>query len=287
MEFILQCTFNGLMLGLTYVLLASGFSLVLGITKIINFAHGEFYMLGAVGTYWLSVVIGLDYFLSMFISSAILGTLGFLVDRYIYRRARGAFLPSVILGCGVLFMIPGITMIVFGERDKFLKGVFTGQFTILGCNLPNDRLIIILVSLVVMGMLAYFVAQTKLGKAMRAVAQDREAAALQGVNIDRICGLSMFIGCALASVAGALIAPVFYVSPFMGARAQFKCFTVVLLGGVGSIRAAFVGGLLLGYIEAFGYSLIGTGTDIVTFVFLIAVLLVRPSGLLGKVWVLE
>jgi branched-chain amino acid transport system permease protein len=261
--------------------------LVLGISRIINFAHGEFYMLGAFGIYWLSTVFGINYFLSMLISFAVLATLGLLVDRYIFRRVRGMFLPSVIVACGVSFIIPGIAMIVFGERDKYVTGVFTGQFSILGANLPSDRLVIILVSLVVMIMLAYFVDQTKLGKAMWAVAQDQEAAALQGINIDRICGLSMFIGCGLAAVAGALIAPIFVVSPFMGAHALFKGFIVILLGGVGSIRAVLVGGLLLGYIEAFGYTLIGTGTDIIAFVLLMIVLLFRPSGLMGKVWLLE
>jgi len=287
LQFVLQCTFNGLVLGLTYVLISSGLSLVLGIARIINFAHGEFYMLGAFSIYWLCEKLRLNYFLSIPISFLVIGFLGLFIDRYLFRRVRGKFLPSVIVACGVAFLIPGLAMISFGERDKYVETIFRGQFSILGVSIALERVVIILVCLAIIGILAYFVKYCKTGKAMRAVAQDMEAAALQGINADRICALSMFIGCGFAAVAGALMGPIFFVSPFMGSEALIKGFIVILLGGVGTIIGSLIGGLFLGFVEAFGYSFIGTGTDIIVFVVVIIVLLVRPGGLLGREWVLE
>jgi len=287
MEIIFQSIINGLSLGLVYILIASGLSLVLGIARIINFAHGEFYMLGAIAIYYLSTVYGVNFFLAMLISVVVLGALGWSVDKLLYNRVRGQFMPTVAVSLGVAFFIAGLALIVFGERLKKVETVFPGKLGAFGTAISLERLVIILVGLVVMAMLTYFVARFKAGKAMQAVAQDREAAALQGINVSGICALSMFIGCGLAAVAGALVAPVFFVDVFMGPIALFKGFVVILLGGVGTIPGAVVGGLLLGLVEAFGYTFLGTGADIIVFAMVIILLLIRPGGLLGRVWVLE
>ncbi len=279
--FFVQVFINGLMLGLTYVLIASGFSLIYGIMRLLNFAHGEFYMLGAFATYLLSEHLGLDYFTALILSMIIIAVLGMLVYRFFFRPFRDQHDPSLVIALGIAMLIGGLALLIFGEKDKSVSPVFSGVIQILGATLSVERMVVIFSAILLMTALTLFIKFSKTGQAMRAVAQDREAAALQGIGVDSTFMLCMGISSALAGAAGALLAPLFFVNPFLGMHAVLKALVVVVIGGLGSIPGAIAGGLLLGFVESFGNTFLGDITEMLGFVMVMLVLLFRPQGLCG------
>jgi branched-chain amino acid transport system permease protein len=280
-SFFIQVLVNGLMLGLTYVLIASGFSLIYGIMRLLNFAHGEFYMLGAFATYLLCEHLGVHYFIAMALSMVIIGILGVLVYHFFFRPFRDEHDPSLVIALGIAMLIGGLALIIFGEKDKSVTPVFSGVIQVWGATLSKERVAVILAAIVLMAALTLYIKFSKIGQAMRAVAQDREAAALQGIGVDSTFTLCMGISSALAGAAGALLAPLFYVNPFLGMHAVLKALVVVVIGGLGSIPGAIVGGLLLGFVESFGNTFLGDITEILGFIIVMVVLLFRPQGLFG------
>ena len=280
-SFFLQVLVNGLMLGLTYVLIASGFSLIYGIMRLLNFAHGEFYMLGAFATYLLCEHLGVHYFTAMALSMVIIGVLGVLVYHFFFRPFRDEHDPSLVIALGIAMLIGGLALIIFGEKDKSVAPVFSGVIQVWGATLSKERVAVIIVAIVLMAALTLYIKFSKTGQAMRAVSQDREAAALQGIGVDSTFTLCMGISSALAGAAGALLAPLFYVNPFLGMHAVLKALVVVVIGGLGSIPGAIVGGLLLGFVESFGNTFFGDITEILGFIIVMIVLLFRPQGLFG------
>jgi branched-chain amino acid transport system permease protein len=279
--FFVQVFINGLMLGLTYVLIASGFSLIYGIMRLLNFAHGEFYMLGAFATYLLSEHLGLDYFTALILSMILIAVLGMLVYRFFFRPFRDQHDPSLVIALGIAMLIGGLALLIFGEKDKSVSPVFSGVIQILGATLSVERMVVIFSAILLMTALTLFIKFSKTGQAMRAVAQDREAAALQGIGVDSTFMLCMGISSALAGAAGALLAPLFFVNPFLGMHAVLKALVVVVIGGLGSIPGAIAGGLLLGFVESFGTTFLGDITEMMGFVMVMLVLLFRPQGLFG------
>jgi branched-chain amino acid transport system permease protein len=279
--FFVQVFVNGLMLGLTYVLIASGFSLIYGIMRLLNFAHGEFYMLGAFATYLLCERLGVNYFAAMVLSMIIIAVLGILVYRFFYRPFRDQHDPSLVIALGIAMLIGGLALLVFGEKDKSISPVFSGVIKVLGATLSMERIVVIIMAVILMAALTFYIKFSKTGQAMRAVAQDREAAALQGIGVDSTFTLCMAISSALAGAAGALLAPLFFVNPFLGMHAVLKALVVVVIGGLGSIPGAIAGGLLLGFVESFGNTFLGDITEILGFVMVMLVLLFRPQGLFG------
>jgi branched-chain amino acid transport system permease protein len=281
LSFFIQVLVNGLMLGLTYVLIASGFSLIYGIMRLLNFAHGEFYMLGAFATYLLCEHLGVHYFAAMALSMVIIGILGVLVYHFFFRPFRDEHDPSLVIALGIAMLIGGLALIIFGEKDKSVAPVFSGVIQVWGATLSKERVAVIVGAIVLMAALTLYIKFSKTGQAMRAVAQDREAAALQGIGVDSTFTLCMGISSALAGAAGALLAPLFYVNPFLGMHAVLKALVVVVIGGLGSIPGAIVGGLLLGFVESFGNTFLGDITEMLGFVMVMIVLLFRPQGLFG------
>lgn len=279
--FFVQVFVNGLMLGLTYVLIASGFSLIYGIMRLLNFAHGEFYMLGAFATYLLCERLGLNYFMALVLSMVIIAILGILVYRFFFRPFRDQHDPSLVIALGIAMLTGGLALLVFGEKDKSISPVFPGVIKVLGATLSMERIVVILMAIILMIALTLYIKFSKTGQAMRAVAQDREAAALQGIGVDSTFTLCMAISSALAGAAGALLAPLFFVNPFLGMHAVLKALVVVVIGGLGSIPGAIAGGLLLGFVESFGNTFLGDVTEILGFVMVMLVLLFRPQGLFG------
>ena len=279
--FFVQVFVNGLMLGLTYVLIASGFSLIYGIMRLLNFAHGEFYMLGAFATYLLCERLGVNYFAAMVLSMIIIAVLGILVYRFFFRPFRDQHDPSLVIALGIAMLIGGLALLVFGEKDKSISPVFSGVIKVLGATLSMERVVVIIMAVILMAALTLYIKFSKSGQAMRAVAQDREAAALQGIGVDSTFTLCMAISSALAGAAGALLAPLFFVNPFLGMHAVLKALVVVVIGGLGSIPGAIAGGLLLGFVESFGNTFLGDITEILGFVMVMLVLLFRPQGLFG------
>lgn len=279
--FFIQVFVNGLMLGMTYVLIASGFSLIYGIMRLLNFAHGEFYMLGAFATYLLAERLGLNYFTSLSLSMIIIAALGVLVYRFFFRPFRDQHDPSLVIALGLAMLIGGLALLIFGEKDCSVSPAFPGIIQFWGVTLSLERIAVIIIAIVLMVTLTLYIKYSKMGQAMRAVAQDREAAALQGIGVDATFTLCMAISSALAGAAGALLAPLFFVNPFLGMHAVLKALVVVVIGGLGSIPGAIAGGLLLGFVESIGNTFLGDVTEILGFVLIMLVLLFRPQGLFG------
>lgn len=276
-----QLLLNALVLALIYVLIASGFSLILSISRILNFAHGEIYMLGAFGCYFLYQVAGLNFFLALLITAIIIGALGVGLERLFFKPCRGNDFAMVIMSLGLTIFISGAALAVFGEKDRGVSSPFAGVIKISGVTFSIERLVIILVSIAIFVGLYYFIKRVKIGQAMRAVAENSEAARLQGISIDRVCALSFGIGCALAAAAGVLTAPLYYVNPFLGPGAILPAIIVVILGGLGSISGVVAGSLILGFIQSFGGAYIGGYSGLIAYCAVIILLTVKPQGLFG------
>lgn len=272
---------NGLMLGMTYVLIASGFSLIYGIMRLLNFAHGEFYMLGAFATYLLCERLGLDYFTAIALSMIIMAILGVLVYHVFFRPFRDQHDPSLVIALAIAMLIGGLGLLIFGDEDKSVPSPFPGVIKVLGVTLSMERIVVIIVAIILMATLTFYIKYSRMGQAMRAVSQDREAAALQGIGVNSTFTLCMAISSALAGAAGALLAPLFFVNPFIGMHAVLKALIVVVIGGLGSIPGAIAGGLLLGFVESIGNTFLGNITEMLGFVLVMVVLMFRPQGLFG------
>jgi branched-chain amino acid transport system permease protein len=308
-QLFVQLTVNGVTLGSLYALIALGYSMVYGILKLLNFAHGDVYMVGAFIGYGvltafdgpLSPNIALVPLIVLMFLAAMLGSglLGVVIERFAYRPLRDApRLAPLISALGVSFFLQNSALLLLGAQfrsyDSFLLGsdqpelfvpgpLVDAVLVINGVNVQLIQLIVLVVTLALMVALTVLVARTKLGKAMRATAFDREAAAMMGINVDRVIASTFFIGSVLAGAAGVMFGLLFsQVFHLMGFLAGLKGFTAAVVGGIGSIPGAMLGGLLVGLTEAYaaGY-LGGRWSDLTVFAILIFVLLVRPSGLLG------
>jgi branched-chain amino acid transport system permease protein len=282
METIWQSLVNGLMMGWVYVLVALGLTIVFSIMRILQLSHGEIYMLGAFGVYFFCVVLGINIFLSFVLSALALGLLGVVIERLGFRRFRGHFDTSMVVAIGLILLLQSIAAVGFGSQEKWIPKLIPGVMTVGGVNLAWDRVLSVIVGIALMLLLFIFIQRTKLGQAMVAVSQDTDAAALQGIDVNRISSLSMAIGCALAAIAGGLMGAIFQVEPFMGSFAMSKGIAVIILGGLGSIPGAIIGGLIIGLID--GLVPIWANSTVATligFVIIIFILVIRPQGLLG------
>jgi branched-chain amino acid transport system permease protein len=290
---------NGLTLGAVYALIALGYSMVYGVLRLLNFAHGDVYMVGAFIGYGVMVsLIAVDeavafpvlIILMMFAAAMIgCGLLGVAIEQFAYRPLRNApRLASLISALGVSFFLQNAVQLTLTaqfrnyETEKLIPPAL--GFEILSARVSATRALVIIAAIVMMIALTYLVQRTRIGKAMRAVAIDREAAAMMGVDVDRIIVLTFFIGSALAGAAGVLTGMVFTrIWHFMGFTAGLKGFTAAVLGGIGNIPGAMLGGFILGMVETFAVGFISpTFRDSIALIVLIVVLLIRPQGLLGR-----
>ena len=281
-ELLLQSTVLGLSMGAIYILMALGLTLMFGMMHIINFAHGAIYMLGAFAIYYLFAQAGIPYIVAFVLTLLLLGGFGLIVERLIYRTLGREIEPTLVALLALTTLLESSGYLAFGVLDKDVPTVFPGVIHATGITLSVERVAIIPIVAVMVVALHIFMQRTKTGQAMRAIEQDREAAALQGVNVNRINALAFGIGFALAAAAGALMAPVFAVSPSMGELPLLKAFIIIILGGLGSIPGAILGGVILGLIDgvlatAFGFEV----AFLLSFVLIIVILLVKPQGLLG------
>jgi branched-chain amino acid transport system permease protein len=281
-DVLIQALLNGFGLAVVYVLVALGLTLIFSILEIINFAHGEFYMLGGYVTYYAFAVGGLNYFATVVLAVLVVGAAGVLAERIVFRRLRGKTLNAFIVSLGLLWVLQASAQLSFGVLDKAVPSSVSGVVRAGGVVVSRERLAVILTSAALIAALYAFLKWTRAGQAMRAAAQDPDAAALQGVNIEMVSMLGFGIGCALAGAAGALLAPVFAVSPTMGALPVVKAFIIIIVGGMGSLPGAVLGGLLLGAVEGVGTLYMSSAAvNMLGFLMVIAILLVRPRGLLG------
>jgi branched-chain amino acid transport system permease protein len=262
--------------------MALGLTLMFGMMHIINFAHGAIYMLGAFVIYYFFFQWGLPYLFTFLLAMLLLGVFGFLVERYIYRTVQGGIEPTLVALLALTTFLQAAGYPVFGPLDKHVPTVFEGSWTLLGMAISAERLIIIPMALVLVVGLYLFINKTKVGGAMRAIEQDKEAAALQGVNVNVINALAFAVGFALAAASGALMAPIFKLDPMMGEQPLLKAFIIIILGGLGSIPGAILGGLILGFIDSILATAIGVEPAfLLSFVFIILLLFFRPHGLFG------
>jgi branched-chain amino acid transport system permease protein len=291
-----QQLINGLALGAVYALIALGYTMVYGILQLINFAHGEVYMLGA----YLGIIVfgaltylglpayslALSLLITVLVSMAFCAAYGAAIERIAYRPLRNATkLAPLISAMGMSIFLQNIVMLTQGKEYKNLPPLLPSEgFILFGANVSPVQVFILSASILIMIALHLFVAKTRLGKAMRATSQDRIMAGLVGIDINQVISITFMIGSALAAVAGVMVT-LYYgvVHFFMGYLAGIKAFTAAVLGGIGSIPGAMLGGFLLGLIENFGASYISSVyKDAFAFLVLIIMLILRPAGLLGQ-----
>lgn len=278
-----QSAVSGVSIGMIYVLIALGLTLVFGVMEIVNFAHGTLYMLGAYAIWGFFAAWGVNYILALGITIAILFVAGAVIERLFYRPLRGKFLTCFIMALGLSIVFENSALIAFGPREKDIPTTFPGLLRIGDVAISGERLAMVLMSIVLVVGLFYLIQWTRLGRSMRAVQQDSDAASLQGISKDFVFLMTMGIGSALAGAAAGLISPLYYANPFLGESALMKSFIIIIVGGMGSIPGAVLGGLLLGLIESFGVLwLSSTQVQVLLFGLVVLMLLVRPQGLMGR-----
>jgi branched-chain amino acid transport system permease protein len=278
-----QSIINGIAAGWIYILVAVGLALIFSIMGIVQLSHGEVYMLGAYCTYQLSVIYGLNYWMALLVSTFAAGILGVILERFFFRPFRDRFEPSLIIAIGLILLFQTAAMVGFDTSTKSIPRIFPGVLTAWGASISWERLVAIFFGIVLVLALFLMIRWTKTGQAMVAVSQDGFAAALHGINVDRISAIAMAIGCALAAIAGSLVGCIFTIHPHMGNIVLTKGIAVIILGGLGSIPGAVIGGLTLGLIDGL-VSVISNTTiaTIIGFTIIIFVLLLRPRGLFGR-----
>lgn len=278
-----QVLVNGLSLSAIYVLVALGMTLILGIMDILNFTHGAMIMLGAYGLYLFLEWYQLNYVLAAGLAILVVGTLGVVIERVILHKSRRDHLTCLLITIGLATVIEASVQLGFGVRERAVTSITPGLLRIWGITITFNRVIIILATAVLVGGLWIFMQRSKPGRAMRAVTQNTDAALLQGIDVDRITSLAMFIGSAFAAAAGVLMAPVTVLNPYMGLPPLLKAFVVIILGGLGSIPGSIVGGFILGIMDSVGGSYLSIEiASMIGFMMMMLILIIRPSGLVGK-----
>jgi len=285
LEQLLQHLLNGLLLGATYSLLGIGLTLVFGLMNVVNFAHGEFYTLGAYAVFAVLVGARVSFFLAIPAAIVVGAIAGALCERALLRPLRGESIDTVMLVMiGLWIAMQNAELLGWGGVAKSVPTPFSSEPIVLGpVSASRLRLFVFSVSVLLVLGAHLVLARTKLGRAMRATFQDRETAALMGVGVERIDTVTFALGAGLAAAAGALLGPVFLLYPSMGDLASLKAFSVVILGGLGNFAGAALGGLILGVAEELGAGYVSSGyRDAVGFAIIVLVLLCRPSGLLAR-----
>lgn len=283
MDLLIQLIINGLIIGITYAIIALGLTLIFGILGIINFAHGEFYMLGAFGSFVLQESLGLNYFLSGLLSIGIIALLAWLIERYTLSPLIGAdHLNSLLATFGLSVIIVNAFQMYYGTNPRQISTPFDGVVQFGKIFITQQKIFVVVVGIAFLVGIYAFIKYSKMGKLMRAVSQNSMGAMVSGIPIKRIYRFSFVLGVSIACLAGFLIGPTTYVTPTMGMSAMLKGFIIVILGGLGSVPGAILGGLLLGFIETSGSFIIGNDwKDLIGFLMLIIVLIIRPQGIFG------
>ncbi len=285
---LLEQLINGLTLGSTYALIALGYTMVYGIVQLINFAHGEIYMFGAFAGLFCVTVLHVPLGIALLGAMLFCMVLGVAVEQIAYRplRGRSTRLSPLISAMGVSTFLSTLMVLIRGTNTtRYPEGtLFNATFQVFGINVSSTQLLILVLSAVLMIVLQLIVHKTRIGKAMRACSLDLEAASLMGVNVNRIISVTFALGSALAAAGGVMVG-LYYnaVWPYMGTMAGMKAFAAAVLGGIGSIPGAMLGGVILGILEIMGVAYLSSSyKDAIAFAVLIIVLIIRPQGLLGQ-----
>jgi branched-chain amino acid transport system permease protein len=278
-----QIAVNGLLAGLVYVIMALGFTLVFGIMRIVNFAHGEFYMIGAMAVMVLYGALGWPFFLAVAAGGLVSALVGVVLERVLIRPIITEEMPSLIMTVAIGIALQSAALLFFGPAEQSIQRPFSGTWTLVNAVVPWDRTIVAACAVVILMVFYCFLKFTRIGLAMQAVAQDRETASLMGVEPSTIYAVAFGLSCLLAGAAGALMAPIYPIGPYMGEQVIIKAFVIVILGGLGSVPGAVLGGMLIGLSEsALATTLDPTAALIASFAIVLLIVIVRPTGLLGR-----
>lgn len=286
-----QVLANGFYLGAQYALIALGLTLIFSLMNVLNFAHGQMYVLGGFVTYSLYGQAGLPFLVALAASAVTLAVVGALIERYLFRTVIKRSVreeSTMLLAAGIAFFLDSVILLLFGEKQrgvpKIVDGVFNWDFRLI---MPYDRIVVGAMAIFCIVGFVLYMQHSKTGRAMRALAQDRVAAQLMGVNVDRYSMIGFALGAMLAGVVGGLLVTITGVSSGIGGAISIKAFIMVMIGGAGVISGAVAGGFILGMLESVGISVLhayGDITHLVIFATLMVFLSIRPQGLMGKPW---
>jgi len=275
--------FNGIGISAIYVLIALGFTLIFGIMRVVNFAHGEFAMLGGFALLFLYHRLGIPYWIALPVGALVVGAAGLLAEQFLFRPLYGQELQGMIASLGLSVALSEAAVILFDVYQRNIPTPFSAVIEIGGFPLPQDRLIVLAVAVAALAGFWLFVRYTRIGLALRTVAQDREMAEAQGIDARATYRVTFFLAATLAALGGELFAQIYALSPYMGATPLGKAFTIVIIGGLGSVPGAALGGILLGMSESFLNTFYGASlAQFASFGAIILLLILRPWGLLGR-----
>ncbi|MDR3578860.1 MAG: branched-chain amino acid ABC transporter permease [Oryzomonas sp.] len=285
MTIFMQSLISGILIGGVYALIGIGMTIIFGVMRVINFAHGDLLMLGMYGTFYLFTLFNIDPFISIVVIIPLMFLYGGFLQKMFINRILGT-LPQnqILLTIGLGLVMSNSVMLAFTSDYKILSTSYSSSsFDILGISISTPLLISFAITAVITVALYWFLLKTDTGQAIRATAQDREAAQLMGINVKRMSIIAFGLGASLAGAAGALISPTYYIFPQVGSTFTLKAFVITVLGGMGSIVGATLSGILIGVAESIGGVYFGAGwKEVVVFVLFLLVLLLKPSGLMGK-----
>jgi branched-chain amino acid transport system permease protein len=285
MAVLMQAILSGLLLGGVYALIGTGLTLIFGVMRVINFAQGDLVMVGMYATFFLFQLLKIDPFAAVVLVMPLLFLLGVILQRVLIDRALSA-LPQnqILLTIGMGLVLSNTAMLLFTSDYRILSTSYSSSsYALSGVHLSKPLVYCFLITLAITAVLYWFLARTDTGCAIRATAQDRDAAKLMGIDVRRMGYVAFGLGSALAGAAGSLVAPIYYIYPQVGSAFTLKAFVVVVLGGMGSVVGASLGGLIIGTAESVSAAYLGSGwKDLCVYVIFLLVLLFKPSGLLGK-----
>ncbi len=286
-----QILVNGLYLGAQYALIALGLTLIFSLMNVLNFAHGQMYVLGGFVTYTVVAQFQLPFIVGLICSAVALAIVGVLVEKYLFRpviKKSRREESTMLLAAGIAFFLDAVILLVFGEKQrgvpKIIDGVFNWDFIVI---MPYDRILIGCLAILMIAAFILFMQFSRAGRAMRALAQDKVAATLMGVAVDRYAMFGFALGAALAGLVGGLLVTITGINLGMGGPASIKAFMMIMIGGAGVISGAIAGGFILGMMESVGLTVLseyGDITYLVIFATLMVFLSFRPQGLMGKPW---
>ena len=286
-----QVLANGIYLGAQYAMIALGLTLIFALMNVLNFAHGQMYVIGGFVTYTIYGQLGLPYIVALLASCVTLAVLGALIERFLFApviKGSSREESTMLLAAGIAFLLDALILLVFGEKQrgvpKIVNGVLNWDFRVI---MPYDRILICALAIFSIVAFISFMHYSKTGRALRALAQDRTAAQLMGVDVDRYSTIGFALGAMLAGLVGGLLVTITGVNLGMGGPTSIKAFMMVMIGGAGVISGAIAGGFILGFMEAIGLAVLsqyGDITYLVIFVSLMIFLAIRPQGLMGKPW---
>jgi branched-chain amino acid transport system permease protein len=287
LEIILQQLFYGLVLGSNYVLIAAGFSLIWGVVGVLNLSHGEFFMLGAYASYYVFRYIGGGFFPAIILSMVFIFFIGVLFEKVtiepLRKRAKLDYeMSTLMMTIGISIFLQNFVLIVFGPKYKGVPAFFDGIIRMGPIIMSYDRLAIFIVALILIFLLLFLFKHTRIGLAMRAVSENPDGAALAGISINRVLYISFGLSTALAAAGGGLLIPIYNAYPTVGANIILLAFSIVIFGGLGSVKGAVYAGFLVGILESFAVLYISSSwKDVIVFLIVIVVLTFRPRGLMG------